>query len=126
MLFYFLFLKIQNCVLRTIQNLLHHLMQDAIKVKRRAKIRNQYNQVPHLTWDTIWESDKNTRKHNTQESQEVSPFRAGDHKAARKTQDSIIKTNMKQVKKWLNNNLPFLTSCIHESRGTLVHIAAFL
>ena len=31
----------------------------------------------------IWESDKNTRKHNTQESQEVNPFPAGDHKAAR-------------------------------------------
>ena len=37
-----------------------------IKVERKAKIRNQYNQVPHLTRDTIklWESDKN-RKHNT-------------------------------------------------------------
>ena len=29
------------------------------KVKKTAKIRNQYNQVPHLTRDTIWESDKN-------------------------------------------------------------------
>ena len=33
--------------------------------------------------DTIEESDKNTRKHTTQDSQEVSPFPAGDHKAAR-------------------------------------------
>ena len=48
----------------------------------KAKIRNQYNQVPHLTWDTIWESDKNSRKHHTQENQEVSPFPEGDHKAA--------------------------------------------
>ena len=30
----------------------------------------------------MWESDKNTRKHHIQESQEVSPFAAGDHKAA--------------------------------------------
>ena len=46
---------------------------------------------------TIWESDKkntHTRKHNTQESQGVSPFPAGDHKAARNRQDSITKTNM--------------------------------
>ena len=33
-----------------------------IKVRKKAKIRNQYNQIPHLTQDTIWESDKNTRK----------------------------------------------------------------
>ena len=49
---------------------------------KEAKIRNQYNQVPHLTQDTTWESDKNTIKHNIQESQEVSPFPAGDHEAA--------------------------------------------
>ena len=29
-----------------------------IKVKQRAKTRNRYNQVPQLTGDTIWESDK--------------------------------------------------------------------
>ena len=29
-----------------------------IKVKKNAKIRNQYNQVPHIARDTIWESDK--------------------------------------------------------------------
>ena len=43
------------------------------------KIRNRYNQVPHLTHDTTWESDKNKIKHH---KQEVSPFPAGDHKAA--------------------------------------------
>ena len=32
------------------------------------KIRNRYNQVPHLTQDTTWESDKNTIKHHKQES----------------------------------------------------------
>ena len=35
-----------------------------MKVKRKAKIRNQYNQVRHLTQDIILESDKNTRKHH--------------------------------------------------------------
>ena len=36
--------------------------------------------IKHLTKDTILESDKNTRKHYTQKSQEVSSFPAGDHK----------------------------------------------
>ena len=29
-----------------------------LKVRKKAKIRNRYNQVPHLIRDTIWESDK--------------------------------------------------------------------
>ena len=29
-----------------------------LKVRKRAKIRNPYNQIPHLTQNTIWESDK--------------------------------------------------------------------
>ena len=33
--------------------------------------------------DTIWKRDKNTSKHHTKDSQEVSSFSAGDHKAAR-------------------------------------------
>ena len=66
-----------------------------MKGRKKAKIRNQYNQVPHLTRDTVRESDKNTRKHHTQESQEVSPFLASDRKAARNGKDSITKTNMK-------------------------------
>ena len=46
--------------------------------------------------DHIWESDNNTRKDNPQESQEVSPFPAGDHRTAKNRQDSsITKTNMK-------------------------------
>ena len=51
-----------------------------IKVSKGAKIRNRYNQVPHLTQDT---NGKVTNSHldTTNESQEVSPFPAGDHKA---------------------------------------------
>ena len=52
-----------------------------MKVRKKAKIRNRYNQVPHLTKGTVWENDKNTRKHHIQESQAVSPFTTGDHKA---------------------------------------------
>ena len=47
---------------------------ECFKVERKAKIRNRYNQVPYLTWNTIWGSDKNTRKYYTQECQEVSLF----------------------------------------------------
>ena len=42
-------------------------MGSTIKVRKAANIRNRYNQVPHLTQDTRWESDKNTIKHHKQE-----------------------------------------------------------
>ena len=69
--------------------------KDSIKEKEEGKgqSRNQYNYIPHLTLETIWEIDKNTRKDHIQEL--VSPPPAGDHKAARNRQDSITKTNMK-------------------------------
>ena len=65
------------------------------KVSKTAKIRNRYNQLLHLTQDTIWESDNNTRKHNVQESQDVSPFPACDHKAAMNRQESMTNTKYK-------------------------------
>ena len=34
------------------------LMTGMLKVSKEAKIRNQYNQVPHLIHDTTQESDK--------------------------------------------------------------------
>ena len=43
------------------------------------------------------ESDKNTRKHNTQDSQEVNPFPAGDHMAATNRQDNITKIKMQHT-----------------------------
>ena len=69
----------------------------AFIIRQKAKIWNRYNQVPHLTLDTIWESDKNTRKSHTEESQVASPFPAGDHKAARNRQDSMTKTDKKHT-----------------------------
>ena len=62
------------------------------EVRKKAKIRNQYNQAPQLTQDTIWESDKSTIKHHIQESQEVSPFSAGDHKATKNRQENMTDT----------------------------------
>ena len=32
-----------------------------------AKVRKRYNQVPHLTQDTTWESNKKNNKHHQQE-----------------------------------------------------------
>ena len=45
-----------------------------------AKIRNRYNQVPHLTQDTNGKVT-NSQVDTTNERQEVSPFQDGDHKA---------------------------------------------
>ena len=50
------------------------------KVSKAAKIRNRYSQVPHLTQDTNGKVT-NSQLDTTKESQEVSPFPAGDHKA---------------------------------------------
>ena len=35
-----------------------------LEVRKEAKIRNRYNQVPHLTRDSTCKSDKNTIKHH--------------------------------------------------------------
>ena len=68
----------------TIKNICHSYVINApqrngsrIKVSKGAKIRNRYNQVPHQTQDTngkVTNSELNT----TNQSQEVSPFPAGD------------------------------------------------
>ena len=50
------------------------------KVSKGAKIRNRYNQVPHLTQDTNGKV-ANLQLDATNQSQEVSSFPAGDHKA---------------------------------------------
>ena len=49
-------------------------------VSKGAKIRNRYNQVPHLTQGTNGKV-ANAQLDTTNESQEVSPFPAGYHKA---------------------------------------------
>ena len=70
-----------------------------MKVSKGAKIRNRYNQVPHLTQDTNGKVI-NSQSDITNESQEVSPFPTGDHKAHinRRTQ-----RHSKNKKKSINN-----------------------
>ena len=51
-----------------------------LKVSKGAKIRSRYNQVAHPTQDTNGKVT-NSQLDTTNESQEVSPFPAGDHKA---------------------------------------------
>ena len=50
------------------------------KVSKGAKIRSRYNQVPHATQGTNGKVT-NSQLDTTNESQEVSPYPAGDHKA---------------------------------------------
>ena len=64
-------------------------------IKKEAKIRNRYNQVPNLTQDNGCESDCYTRKHHIRKRQEASPFPAGSHKAAMDRQDSMKDTKHK-------------------------------
>ena len=51
-----------------------------IRVSKGAKIRNRYNQIPHLTQDTNGKVT-NSQLDTKNQSQEVSPFPAGNHKA---------------------------------------------
>ena len=63
---------------------LYSFLADNIKAKKKANIKNRYNQVEYHMGN--WQTHK---KHHTQESGEASSFPAGDHKARHK------KTNMK-------------------------------
>ena len=51
-----------------------------IRLSKGAKIRNRYNQVPHLTQDTNG-NVTNSQLDTTNESRKVSTFPAGDNKA---------------------------------------------
>ena len=62
---------------------LQHIPQSVshIRVSKVAKIRNRYNQVPHLTQDTN-EKVTNSQLDITNENQLVSPFPSGAHNAS--------------------------------------------
>ena len=64
------------------------------ETRKTARIRNRYNQVPHLSLDIKWESNKITIN-ITKKSQEVSPFPSGDHKAAMNRRESMTNTKHK-------------------------------
>ena len=52
-----------------------------LQVRKRAKIKNRYNQAPHLAQATNGKVTT-SQPDITCERQEVSPFQAGDHKAS--------------------------------------------
>ena len=85
-----------------------HLVLNSIssKVSKGAKIRNRYNQVPHLTQDTNGKVT-NLQLDTTNESQEVSPFPAGDHKAH-------INRRAQRHSKHLNGANPTLNSDVDQ------------
>ena len=58
------------------------------KVKKTARGRNRYNQVPHLSQDTKWESN-NITTNITNNSQEASLFPSGDHNATINKRESM-------------------------------------
>ena len=78
---------------------IYHDIYNTLKVSKGAKIRNRYNQVPHLTQDTNGKVAK-SQLDTTNESQEVSPFPAGDHKAhkSRRTQRHSKRKTEKNIK----------------------------
>ena len=63
------------------QNVIYESVPARYNSKKGGKDQERYNQVPHLTQFTTWESNKNALN-ITNKSQEVSPFPAGDGKAA--------------------------------------------
>ena len=74
------------------------LVEFAMKVSKGAKIRNRYNQVPHLK-DTNG-NVTNSQLDTTNEGHKVSPFPTGDHKAHinRRTQRYSIRKTEKNHK----------------------------
>ena len=68
-----------------------------MKVRKRAKIRNRYNQAPHLTQDANGKVTT-SQLDITNESQEVSLFPAGDHKASINRRARMHNTNKTEKK----------------------------
>ena len=71
------------------------------KVRKTAKIRKRYNQVPHLTKDTTWESNKKSIN-ITNMSQELSSFPAGDHKQGSNEQMRKLEKHKTQKMKMIH------------------------
>ena len=72
-----------------------------MKVRKRAKIRNRYNQAPHLTQDANGKVTT-SQLDITNESQEVSLFPAGDHKASINRRARMHNTNKTEKNCHLN------------------------
>ena len=72
--------RIKPCFRTTMHNKIFTQAEIRAIVSKGEKIRNRYNQVPHLTQDANGKVT-NSQLDTTNKSQEVSPFPAGDHKA---------------------------------------------
>ena len=64
------------------------------KLRKTARIRNRYNQVPHLSQDTKRESNKITINIKNR-IKEVSPYHSDNHKAVMNRRKSMINTRYK-------------------------------
>ena len=64
-----------------------------------SSYRHRYNQAAHVIQNKTWESDKNTIKHHTQESQEVSPFQTGGYNEQTRKHDKHETNNKKDPQK---------------------------
>ena len=73
------YLIIMDFVVKVFDKVPHRMLP--CKVRKRANIRNRYNQVPHLTQDTNGKVT-NSQLDIKEESQEASPFSAGAHRAS--------------------------------------------
>ena len=93
------------------------------KESKDANIRCRHNQVPHLTQDTNGKVT-NSQLYTTNESQEVSPFPAGDHKAHinRRAQRHSKHKTEKKHKKIHKRNTALEESVKHFTGGTLVDV----
>ena len=68
------------------------------KNRKTSRIRNRYNQAPHLSQNTKLESNKITTI--TNKSQDVSPSPSGNHKAATNRRESMTNTRQKTHSKF--------------------------
>ena len=103
---------------------LHPMEYISLKVSKGAKIRNRYNQVPHLTQDTNGKVT-NSQLDTTNESQEVRPFSAGDHKAhinrraqrhSKHKTEKKHKRSVKEIQPW-NGQLNILLEGLNQFNG---------
>ena len=62
-----------------------------VKVRKKARVSNRYNQVSTLSTDTTWENYEITIN-ATGKSQEASHFPSGDHEAVMNRHESITNT----------------------------------
>ena len=69
-------------------------ISNQLKWRKTTRISNKYNQVPHLSQDTQWGSNKITIDLKNK-SQEVSPFPSGDNKAAMNRRESMASKSYK-------------------------------